>query len=155
MSSTPGATGIIIINAISYSFYFILVKPLMERYSALHVIRWVFTLGFFMILPFCWNQTADISWSQLNGLQIFALFYVAVAGTFLAYYFNIYGIAKLGASITGSYIYTQPVFAVAIAIFAFAETLTWQKLLAAVMIFAGVFLVNRKVRGKLKFKIQK
>ncbi|RYF77474.1 MAG: EamA/RhaT family transporter, partial [Chitinophagaceae bacterium] len=49
---------LIIINAISYSLYFILVKPLMERYSALHVIRWVFTLGFFMMLPFCWSQTA-------------------------------------------------------------------------------------------------
>lgn len=138
----------IIVNAISYSLYFILVKPLMERYSALHVIRWIFTLGLIMILPFCWSQTAEISWSQLDGRQLFALFYVAIAGTFLTYYFNIYGIAKLGASVTGSYIYTQPVFAVAIAIFALGETVTWQKVLAAALIFAGVFLVNRKARGK-------
>ncbi|MBB1285550.1 DMT family transporter [Flavisolibacter sp. BT320] len=135
---------LIIINAISYSLYFILVKPLMERYSALHVIRWIFTIGFFLLLPFCWKETTAIPWSTLKWKQVVALLYVGTAGTFLAYYFNVYGIDKLGASITGSYIYTQPVFAVGIAIFALGETVTWQKLVAAVLIFAGVFLVNRK-----------
>ena len=138
---------LIVLNAISYSLYFILVKPLMERYSPLHVIRWVFTLGFLMMLPFCWGQTADIQWQELTWLQLAALLYIGIAGTFLAYYFNIYGIGKLGVSITGTYIYTQPVFAVAIAIFALGERVTWQKLLAAVLIFAGVFLVNKK--GKI------
>ena len=136
----------IVINAISYALYFILVKPLMERYSALHVIRWVFTLGFFMMLPLCWKQAAEIPWNNINWIQVTILAYIAIAGTFLAYYFNIFGIDKLGASITGSYIYTQPVFAVIIAIFAFGETVTWQKLLSALLIFGGVFLVNRKVQ---------
>ncbi|NTS42465.1 DMT family transporter [Flavisolibacter sp. BT320] len=135
---------LIIINAISYSLYFILVKPLMERYSALHVIRWIFTIGFFLMLPFCWQQTAAIPWSSISWLQVLALLYVGIAGTFLAYYLNIFGIAKLGASVTGSYIYTQPVFAVGIALFALGETVTWQKIVSAVLIFAGVFLVNQK-----------
>jgi drug/metabolite transporter (DMT)-like permease len=134
----------IVLNAISYALYFILVKPLMERYSPLHVIRWVFTLGFFMMLPFCWNQTIEIPWAGLSWMQVVALLCIAVTGTFVAYYFNIYGIDKLGASITGSYIYTQPVFAVVIAIFAFGETVTWQKMIAAALIFGGVFLVNQK-----------
>ena len=136
----------IIINAMSYALYFILVKPLMERYSALHVIRWVFTLGFFMMLPFCWKQTAEIPWNNISWVQLLILIYVATAGTFLAYYFNIYGIAKLGPSVTGTYIYTQPVFAVVIAIFAFGETVTWQKMISAALIFSGVFLVNQKKR---------
>jgi drug/metabolite transporter (DMT)-like permease len=108
----------------------------------------VFTLGFLMMLPFCWGQTADIQWRELNWLQLASLLYIGIAGTFLAYYFNIYGIGKLGASVTGSYIYTQPVFAVVIAIFALGESVTWQKALAAVLIFAGVFLVNRKVKSQ-------
>jgi drug/metabolite transporter (DMT)-like permease len=67
-----------------------------------------------------------------------------VAGTFLAYFFNIYGIQHLGAGITGSYIYTQPVFAALIAVLFFNEMLTGSKLLAALMIFLGVFLVSFK-----------
>jgi drug/metabolite transporter (DMT)-like permease len=135
---------LIIVNGISYAVYFILVKPLMERYSTLHVIRWIFTVGFFMMLPFCWSQTMEIPWDSLTLKQTGALVFVATFGTFLAYYFNAYGISRLGASVTGSYIYTQPVFAVAIAVVVLGEGITWQKIVAALLIFAGVFLVNVK-----------
>ena len=137
---------LIIINAISYSLYFILVKPLMQRYSPLHVIRWVFTIGFFMILPFAWEETLAIEWQKMGGQQYAALAGIIVTGTFLAYYFNAYGIQHIGAGATGTYIYTQPVFAVLIAIIFLDESFTWQKGMAAALIFSGVWLVSRKSR---------
>ena len=140
---------LIVINAISYSVYFILVKPLMRQYSTLHVIRWIFTIGFVMLLPFGWQQTAAIEWNTFRWPQWTALLYVSVCGTFLAYYFNAFGIQKLGASVTGAYIYTQPVFAVVIAILFLNEEMTWQKILSAVFIFAGVYLVNLKRKERL------
>ena len=135
---------LIVINAVSYAVYFILVKPLMRHYSTLHVIRWIFTIGFVMLLPFGWQQTAAIEWSRFQWPQWSALFYVSVCGTFLAYYFNAFGIQKLGASVTGAYIYTQPVFAVVIAILFLTEEMTWQKVVAGVLIFTGVYFVNLK-----------
>lgn len=138
---------LIVINAISYSIYFILVKPLMQRYSTLHVTRWIFTIGLLMLLPFGWQQTAAVEWSRFTWQQALAIFYVAVMGTFLAYYFNAHGLRKLGASVTGAYIYTQPVFAVAIAIVFLNEHITWQKVLAALLIFGGVYLVNLKKKS--------
>lgn len=135
---------LIVLNATSYALYFILVKPLMERYSPLHVVRWVFTIGFLFLLPIGWQQAKAVEWEAFGIGQLGALFSVCFLGTFLAYYFNIYGIQKLGASVTGTYIYTQPVFAVIIAILFLNESITWQKILAALLIFAGVFLVNRK-----------
>lgn len=135
---------LIVINAIAYSIYFILVKPLMQHYTPLHVTRWVFTIGLFMLLPFGWQQTAAIEWSTFHWQQWTALFYISVCGTFLAYFFTAYGLQKLGASVTGAYIYTQPVFAVVIAVLFLAEEMTWQKILAAVLIFTGVYLVNLK-----------
>jgi drug/metabolite transporter (DMT)-like permease len=132
----------ILINATSYAIYFILVKPLMKDYSALHVIRWVFTLGFLMIIPFGWQETAAIEWSSLQWMHIGAMASIAVTGTFLAYYFNAYGIRHLGAGTTGSYIYTQPVFAVIIATVVLHESLDWRKVLAAILIFSGVYLAN-------------
>lgn len=136
----------ILINATSYAVYFVLVKPLMKDYSALHVIRWVFTLGFLMILPFGWGETAAIEWSSLQGIHLVAMGSVAVTGTFLAYYFNAYGIRHLGAGTTGSYIYTQPVFAVIIATIVLHESLDWGKVLAAILIFSGVYLANYRKR---------
>ena len=135
---------LIVINAIAYSIYFILVKPLMREYSTLQVTRWVFTFGFLMLLPFGWSQTAAVQWTSFGWQQVAALLYVSVMGTFLAYFFNAYGLRKLGASVTGAYIYTQPVFAVVIAIVFLNEQITWQKILAALLIFTGVFLVNLK-----------
>jgi drug/metabolite transporter (DMT)-like permease len=139
---------LVIINAISYSVYFILVKPLMKNYSPLHVIRWIFTIGFFMILPFGWSETTVIQWENFQWYHYLCLASITITGTFLAYYFNVYGIQKIGASMTGSYIYTQPFFVAAIAIIFLGEVLTWQKILAAVLILAGVFLVSYKTSSE-------
>ncbi|MFN2457140.1 MAG: DMT family transporter [Chitinophagaceae bacterium] len=135
---------LILINAISYTIYFILVKPLMKEYSPLHVVRWVFTLGLIMILPFGLHEFAAISWSAFGWQHMLALASVVFTGTFLAYYFNAFGIQHLGAGKTGAYIYTQPVFAVIIATIVINETLTLYKAIAALLIFAGVYLVNIK-----------
>ncbi len=134
----------IVMNAIAYAVYFILVKPLMQHYSPLHVTRWVFTLGLFMLLPFGWQQTAAIEWHTFHWQQVAALLYVSVCGTFLAYFFTAFGIQKLGASVTGAYIYTQPVFAVLIAVLFVGESMTWQKIVSALLIFTGVYFVNLK-----------
>lgn len=146
VSGTASLNGdiFIILNAISYTFYFILVKPLMQAYSPLHVMRWVFTLGFIMILPFGWGQFAVIDWPGFEWSHIASLAFIVVCGTFLAYSFNLYGIRHLGAGITGSYIYTQPVLAAIVAMLFLNENFTWQKVIAAVLIFTGVFLVSRK-----------
>ena len=135
---------LIMLNAIFYGFYFILVKPLMIKYSPVHVIRWIFTIGFFLLLPFGWQQFNEIQWQQFAWSHISSLAFIVIAGTFLAYLFNVYGILYLGAGITGSYIYTQPVFAAIIATLFFLENLSIQKIVAGVLIFAGVFLVSRK-----------
>lgn len=135
---------LILINAVSYAIYFILVKPLMLKYPPLHVIRWVFTFGLLMILPFSWNEVLAIDWSTVKNTQLLALAVLVFFGTFLTYSFNTYGLKHLGAATTGSYIYTQPVFAAIIAALFLQEQLNWEKGLAAVLIFSGVFLVSRK-----------
>lgn len=135
---------LIIINAVSYSVYFIAVKPLMQVYSAVHVIRWVFSLGFVMILPFAWHEATAVQFALFTATDFAILAAIIITGTFLAYYFNAIGIQVLGAATTGAYIYTQPLFAVLIAVIILGEGLSLQKAIAAVLIFAGVYLVNLK-----------
>lgn len=135
---------LVILSAVAYTFYFILVKPLMDKYSAIQVIRWIFTFGFLMTLPFCYTEFTHITWQSFTFRDWFFLFMVVVPGTFFAYVFNVYGIQKLSASMAGAYIYSQPVFAVVIAIIFLKEYLSLYKIIAAVLIFAGVFLSNKK-----------
>ena len=96
---------LIIINAVSYTFYFVLVKPLMLKYNPVVIIRWIFTLGLLLILPFGWTEFAAIKWEQFNNVDITCIILVVFSGTFLAYLFNVYGIKILGASMAGFYIY--------------------------------------------------
>lgn len=154
-ASAPGENALlgdflILLSAIAYTFYFILVKPLMKKYSAIKVMRLVFTFGFFFILPFCTKEFSEITWQIFTFKDWFLLFLLTVPGTFLAYVFNAYGIQKLSASIAGAYIYSQPVFAVAIAMIFLKEPLSFYKIIAAILIFGGVFLSNRKKNAEQK-----
>lgn len=137
---------LIIMNAIAYTIYFILVKPLMKTYDPVVIIRIIFTIGFFMMLPFCWQEFREIPWQQFTTQVWFSLGLVVFAGTFLAYLFNVYGIQVLGASMAGTYIYSQPFFAAAIAIFFLGEVITVTKVIAAACIFLGVYLSNKSVK---------
>lgn len=138
---------LIIVNAVFYTFYFVLVKPLMLDYNPVAVLRNVFTVGFFIILPFCWTEFAQITWSTYGAKEYANLALIAIPGTFCAYLFNIYGIKNLGASTAGNYIYTQPFFAAALAIGFLGEELSAYKILAGVLIFTGVFLANKQTKN--------
>ena len=135
---------LIILSALAYTFYFILVKPLMNKYPPMFIMRWIFTLGFFMCLPFSWNEFQSIHFSAFTGFDFFILFLIIVPGTFLAYVFNIYGIKVLSASVAGAYIYLQPLFAVVIAMIFLKEELLLYKIEAGILIFLGVYLTNKK-----------
>ena len=135
---------LILINALSYTIYFIMVKPLMLKYNPIQVTRMIFTIGFFGVLPFGWNEFTAINWTYFGWMEYGCLGLIVLGGTFLAYLFNLYGIKILGASITGAYIYLQPIFAAIIAMIFLNESLEWYKVIAGAFIFTGVYLSNKK-----------
>lgn len=135
---------LVITNAIAYALYFIAVKPLMQTYNPVAIIRIIFTIGFFMMLPFCWQEFRQIDVASFTAPAWVAISIITITGTFFAYLFNIYGIKILGASVAGTYIYSQPFFAAAIAMVFLNEGFTWMKILAAACIFLGVYLTNKK-----------
>lgn len=140
----------IILNAISYAFYFVLVKPLMKVYEPVHVVRWVFTFGMLFTVPIGWNEFTQIDWGSFTPSAYAGLAFIVIGATFFAYLFNLYGIHHLGAGITGTYIYTQPVFAAFIAILFLDEQFTIYKIIAAALIGSGVYLVSRNPSNKIR-----
>ncbi|MES2003871.1 MAG: DMT family transporter [Bacteroidota bacterium] len=137
----------VLVNAISYAFYLVLVRPLMQTYSGIQVLRWIFTFGSLVILPFGMHEFLNTHWEAFGLGQWLALAAVAVGATFLAYLLNVYGISIIGPSATGAYIYTQPVFAAVIAILFAGEHVSLVKFVAALLIFTGVYLANFRKRG--------
>jgi drug/metabolite transporter (DMT)-like permease len=136
----------IFLNAASYAFYLVLVKPLMHKYRPIIVIRWIFLIGFIFVLPLGWHQFMEINYNILEAKHWYAIIFIIVGVTFCTYLWNIYAINIVGSSIAGAYIYLQPLFAAIVAIIVMHENITWQKIIACVLIFCGVWVVNRKKR---------
>jgi drug/metabolite transporter (DMT)-like permease len=134
---------LVIINAISYSLYFVIVKPLMTRYHPIHVVRWVFTFGAFMIIPFGWNDFLHTNFSAFTSSAWLALSLVVFGTTFMAYLLNVFGIKYLGAAITGMYIYTQPIFASILGLLLLGEEFSLRLGIATLLIGVGVLLSTR------------
>lgn len=136
-----------ILNAISYSFYLILVKPLVSKYKAVTLLKYFFLIAFCINLPIGYSEIIQVEWTQLGFSEIGAMLFVIVATTFLTYLFNIFALKQLSPSTVGVFIYLQPVVATIFAILAGADTLDALMVGAACMIFLGVFLSTRKPKN--------
>lgn len=129
-------------NASSYAAYLVLVKPLMARYHALTVVKWTFTFGLLMVLPFGLISLGEVEWSALNFDIGWRLAFVILATTIVAYLLNAWSLKHVSSTVVGAFIYLQPIFASAIAIWFANYEASWQMLLYAALIFTGVYLVS-------------
>lgn len=132
------------INAISWAIFIVMVKPIMQTYNAVTVMRWVFLFGTIYILPIGVSATFATNWSAFTGQAIFALCFVVVATTFFAYLLNVYSLQSLSPNVVSMYIYTQPFLASFFAIIMGEDKLTATKLFSGALIICGLYLVNFK-----------
>jgi drug/metabolite transporter (DMT)-like permease len=140
--NTPLGDTFIFINAASYAAYLVIVKPLMMKYNPLTVISWVFLFGFIFVLPVGYNQFSDIQWHTFTPAVWWAVVSVVIGATFLAYLFNIIALKHSSPAVAGIYIYLQPIIATLVAVWFGKDELSWPKILSAVLIFTGVYLVS-------------
>ena len=136
-----------IINAISYSIYLIIVKPLVAKYSSITLMKWFFIFAFIINIPIGFSEFQSVNWSQLSLSVIWQLVFVVVGTTFLTYLFNIYALKQLRSSTIGAFIYLQPVLATFFAVLVGADILNSLRIGAAVLIFTGVYLSTRKPKN--------
>lgn len=132
----------ITINATSYAIFLIIAKPLMVKYSPFTLARWIFTYGILFIIPFGWKEAAAVNWEIVPSVAIWALVYVILGATVLAYLFNILGLNYGSPALVSIYIYTQPVIASIIAVVYGNDHLTLEKIISALLVFTGVALVS-------------
>ncbi len=133
---------LVFFNAASYAIYLVIIKPLMHRYRPIIVIRWVFFFGFLFVLPFGGPQFAAIHWSQFQATDYMCVAFIVICVTFFTYLWNVFALRHLQPSTAGAYIYFQPIFAAIISMLVTGENLTLVKVLATLLIFSGVYLVN-------------
>lgn len=147
--SDPVGDLFILVNAMSYGLYLVLVKPLMSRYNPLTVVSYAFLFGFLVVLPVGAPTFAKIPWETVDAWAWFVLAFVVLGTTFLTYLFNIISLRYVQPTVNSAYIYFQPMlagfFAWFVSLFTdinYAGDFSWTKAGLALLIFLGVYLVS-------------
>lgn len=133
---------LVFVNAASYSIYLIIAKPLLSKYHPFHFMKWMYFFGFILVLPFGISQVMQAEWSDMPTLAYFKIGFIVVFTTFLTYLFNILALRKLKPTTLSVFIYLQPLIASLYAIAVGSDHLNWIKIIAAILIFSGVYLVS-------------
>ncbi|MBO6605528.1 DMT family transporter [Psychroserpens sp.] len=142
--NVPLGNTLIFINAISYSIYIIIIKKLTAKYHPFTFIKWLFLFGFFLVLPFGYQETLEIDWQSFTPYAWFSVLFVVIGATFGTYILNPLALRSLKASTVGVFIYLQPVIAGIFAIMMGVDAVSPVKIAAMLLIFAGVYLVTKK-----------
>jgi len=140
----PLGDAMILVNALSYGLYLVSVKPLMQKYEAMTVIKWVFTFGCVMVFPFGYDQALEVDWQAMPADVLISVLYVIIGVTFLVYFLNVFAMKTVSPTVVSAYIYLQPVLVAVISLTLGLEQPHWIKILAALMIFTGVYLVSKR-----------
>lgn len=134
---------LVMLNATSYAFYLYYVARLLNKYSAITITKYIFIFGFIYVLPLGIVDLAAVQWSALPPKAIFAMFYVIMGITILAYLLNAWALQRSNSTLVGSYIYLQPFLATLIAVALGMDVLTHTKAAYGLLIVAGLWLVNK------------
>ncbi len=135
---------LVFVNAVSYGFYLIIVKKLMDKYNAFTFVKWIYTFGFLMVLPFGWGEFQAVDFANLPTDIFWKIGFVVVFSTFLTYLLNLVSMRELKPTTVAVFIYLQPLFATIFAVSLGKDDLSLVKLISAVLIFVGVYLVTQK-----------
>lgn len=147
---------LIIINNLMYSVYLVLSKPLSLRYSSVTIMKWMFLFSALILAPFCFKYVQYVptfNKETFNITELYALLYLLFGATFVAFMFIPMSLKHIRPTTVSMYNYVQPVIASVIAILIGQDIFSIQKLLSAVLVFTGVYLVTQSNKQKAKPKI--
>ena len=149
VTSTGGAvetslTGILLMiaNSLCFSLYLGLFKPVISKYSVITFMKWIFLFASAFSLPLAGRELFTFDYSQLSGIYLWELGFLIVCSTFITYFLIPLGQKRIRPTLVSMYSYIQPIIAILISIYVGMDSLSWQKVLAAMMVFGGVVLVN-------------
>lgn len=145
-SATNAGLGnfLVLVNAVSYGFYLIIVKKLMDKYNAFTFVKWIYLFGFIMVLPFGWSQFEAVDWALMPTAICWKISFVVAISTFMTYLLNLLSMKELKPTTVAVFIYLQPLFATIFAISLGKDELSLVKIGSAALIFIGVYLVTMK-----------
>jgi len=141
----PLGNVLFIVNSFAYGLYLVLVKPLIEKYNIITLLKWLFLLAVFLNIPVTFNEFVSVKWADLPIKDaVLPMLFVVVGTTFCTYLFNAYALRTLSPSTVSSFIYLQPIVGIVYAVSTKSDTLSLVSVSGMILIFIGIYLVTKK-----------
>ncbi len=148
-SQTTTGDFMIILNSLSFGIYVATSKDVITRNGAFRSMMWVFIFASVICVPLGLNSLSTIAIGEISSSVWLLVLYIAVVATAVPYLLNAWALARVNPSTLAIFIYLQPLIGFALAVIFLGEILDFRFIIAALLVFAGVFLTTRKSRANI------
>ena len=147
-ATSPWGVALLLVNSLSFSLYLGLFRPLISKYSVITFMKWSFLFSLIVSLPISAKGLVTTDYAAIPWNVLWEIGYLIFFATFVAYFLIPYGQKFIRPTLVSMYSYLQPIIAAIVSILAGVDTLSWQKILASVLVVGGVILVSRSRAAK-------
>ena len=132
-----------VLNGSTFALYLGIFRPLISIYNVVTFMKWMFLFSMLVALPFNARHFFQLPFGQMESKVLWQVAYVVFFATFVAYFLIPVGQKRLRPTLVSMYNYVQPIIATIISIIIGLDHLTWKKIVAMVLVFSGVWIVNQ------------
>ena len=135
----------------SFALYLTVFKGLISKYSPFTVMKWMFLFATIQCYPFCHSHIVAADYLAFDTSAYLRIGYVVVLSTFLTYILIAIGQKALLPTTFSMYNYLQPLVVSLAAVVIGMDSFGPDKIVAAVLVFIGVFFVTQsKSRAQME-----
>lgn len=138
----PLGVVLMLLNCLCFSLYLGIFRPVITKYSVVTFMKWIFLFSFVMSFPFACGELVALDYGALPTTIMWETAFLIVCATFMTYFLIPLGQKYIRPTLVSLYSYVQPIVAIAISILVGMDVLSLRKVVAALVVFAGVILVN-------------
>ena len=154
LQSTPAGGGsnhtlgtlLCIVNIVTYATYLIITRTISRRYSPVTLMKWMFLFAALVALPLGLDKLGESKIFMTPVLDLNALLrlaYIVIMATGVAYLLVPIALKRIRPTTVSMYNNAQPIIASIVAILIGQDSFTWDKPVAALLVFLGVYLVTQ------------
>lgn len=132
-----------IVNALTFALYLGIFRPLISKYNVVTFMKWMFLFSMLMGLLFNGRHFVRIPFAEMESRVLWQVAFVVFFATFVSYFLIPIGQKRIRPTLVSMYNYVQPTIATIISIAIGLDKMTWLKVVAMILVFAGVWIVNQ------------
>ncbi len=132
------------ISSLSYAIYLIFTRSIIQKYSPVTLMKWMFLYATVVSLPFGYGDVVSAkAFTVAAGFSVWwRVVYFTLFATFITYFLIPVALKRIRPTTVSMYNYVQPLVASIAAMSLGQDSMTWEKPVAGILIFTGVYFVT-------------